>query len=97
MPPFLGHQCWYSFDDKAPLLGAKAVMTDCVHANLFFFFFFRTLKEYIPDSLMCFVLTSYKTAENRTALHQFLSFGEAGFWAITLSCCCLVAQLCPTL
>ena len=40
MPPFLGHQCWYSFDDKAPLLGAKAVMTDCVRANLFFFFFF---------------------------------------------------------
>ena len=48
MPPFLGHQCWYSFDDKAPLLGAKAVMTDCVRANLFFFFFLLNLERMYP-------------------------------------------------
>ena len=98
MAPFLGHQCWYSFDDKTPLLGAKAVMTDCVHANLFFFLLLLwTLKDCIPDSLICFVLTSYKTAENCTALHQFLSFREVVYWAITLSCCCLDAQSCLTL
>ena len=42
-------------------------------------------------------MTSYKTAENRTALHQFLSFQEVVYWAITLSCCCLDAQSCLTL
>ena len=51
MPPFLGCQCWYSFDGKTPSLDAKAILTGCVYDDLF-----ETLKECIP-CLMFFVLT----------------------------------------
>ena len=36
MPLFLGRQCWFSFNGKNPFLGAKAMLTCCVHADLFF-------------------------------------------------------------
>ena len=36
MPPFLGHKCWYSFDNKTPFSGVKAILTFCVCADLFF-------------------------------------------------------------
>ena len=50
MPPFLGHQCWSSFDDKAPFPGAKAILTAvymliyCV----FFCFFFGNFEGICP-------------------------------------------------
>ena len=59
MPPFLGHKCWYSFDSKTPFPGVKAILTCCVCADLFFFFFFGTLKECIADLLD--ILCSDKT------------------------------------
>ena len=40
MPPFLGGQCWCSFD-KTPFPGAKAVLTRYVCADLVFFFFLK--------------------------------------------------------
>ena len=52
MSPFLGHQCWYSFNDTTPFPGAEVKLTRCV--CVFFFFFFKknkTLKECIPDLL----------------------------------------------
>ena len=30
MPPFLEHQCFYSFHDKSFFPGAKAILTRCV-------------------------------------------------------------------
>ena len=33
MPPFLGHQCWSSFNDKTPFPGAKAMLIPCVGAD----------------------------------------------------------------
>ena len=45
MPPFLGGQSWYSFDDKTPIPGAKAILA----VYLLICFFFETLKECIPD------------------------------------------------
>lgn len=48
MSPFLGCQCWYSFDDKTLFPAAKAVLTHCVHADLFFVCL-ETLKECMPD------------------------------------------------
>ena len=38
MPPFLGCQCWYSFNDKTPFPGAKNIQTCWVHADLFIFY-----------------------------------------------------------
>ena len=35
MPPFLGCQCWYSFDHKTPSLHAKAILTGCVYMVIF--------------------------------------------------------------
>ena len=35
MPPFLGSQCWFSFDDKIPFPAAKATWTRRVRADLF--------------------------------------------------------------
>ena len=58
MPPFLGCQCLYSFDDKTPFPGAKATLTHYVLADLFF------LKPWRNVSLTClvfFVLTRHKT------------------------------------
>ena len=57
MPPFLGHQCWSSFDDKAPFPGAKAILT-AVYMLIYcvvFFFFLETLKESVPNlfALLC--------------------------------------------
>ena len=46
MPTFLGHQCYYSFDDKTLYPGAEATLTCCVCADLFLF---ETLKECNPD------------------------------------------------
>ena len=34
MSPFLGWQCWYSFDDKTPFPVAKDILTRCVCAVL---------------------------------------------------------------
>ena len=45
MPPFLGCQCWSSFDDKTPFPGARAILTRCVLADLVF----EILKKCIPD------------------------------------------------
>ena len=36
MPPFLGCQCWYFFDDRTLFPGAKDILAHCVHADLFF-------------------------------------------------------------
>ena len=36
MIPVLGHQCCSSFRYKTPFLGAKAILTHCVNADLFF-------------------------------------------------------------
>ena len=47
MPSFLESQSWYSFRDKIPFLGAKAILPRCVCADLLFF---ETFKECIPDS-----------------------------------------------
>ena len=33
-PPFLGHQCWSSFNGKIPFLSVKATLILCVHADL---------------------------------------------------------------
>ena len=54
-PPFLGHQCWSSFNGKIPFLSVKATLILCVHADLllsfslFHFFSFESLKECISD------------------------------------------------
>ena len=63
MPPFSGGQCWFSFDDKTPFTAAKALPTCHVHADLFFF---KTLKEGIPD------LFDVLCAENHASPEQFL-------------------------
>ena len=39
MPPFLGHQCWYAFNDKTPFPGAKAILSPCVYADLLWLLF----------------------------------------------------------
>ena len=62
MPPFLGCQCWYSFDDENTFPGAKAILL-AVYVLIcfldFFGFVFETLKECIPD--LSDVLCSDKT------------------------------------
>ena len=58
-------QCWSSFD-KTPFPGAKAMLTHCVRAGHFFFFFFETLKKCNPDSFD--VLCSNKTTVLKTLL-----------------------------
>ena len=59
MFPFLGHQCWSSFDAQTPFLGAKAILTHYVHTDLLSFSAFENLNEYIPD--LFDVLCSDKT------------------------------------
>lgn len=56
MPFLLGFQCWSFFDGKTPFPGAKAVLTGCVHAGLFFF---ESLEKYKPHFFN--VLCSDKT------------------------------------
>ena len=36
MPPILGFQFWYFFNDKTPFPDAKAILTSCVRAGLAF-------------------------------------------------------------
>ena len=48
MPFFLGSQCWFSFDDKTPFPGVKAMLTCYVPAGLVSF---ETLKKCIPALL----------------------------------------------
>ena len=51
MSPFLGHQCWYFFNDKTPFLGAKVKLT------LYMCFFFKQKqKPWRNVSLICWVL-----------------------------------------
>ena len=57
MPPVLGHECRYSFDDKTTFPGVKAILTHPVHADLFVCLFVCFWK---PDPLMFFVVTRYK-------------------------------------
>ena len=59
MPLFLGHQCWYFFDQKTPFPGAKAILTHWVCADLFF----ETLKECFSElfDVWFFGLTRYNT------------------------------------
>ena len=45
---FSGCQCWYSFKNKIPFPGAKAI-TDFLCTFWSVLFFFLTLKECIPD------------------------------------------------
>ena len=45
MPPYLGCQCWSSFDEKACFSDAEPTLTHCVRASLVF----ETLKGYLPD------------------------------------------------
>ena len=56
MPLFLGRQCWFSFNDKTPFLGAKAMLTCCVRAGLPLF-----LNTEETTCLIFFVLTRYTT------------------------------------
>ena len=72
MPLYLVHQCWYSFDDKTSFPGAKAILTCCVCAGLFFFFF-EILKKYNHDlfNILCFDKIQ-NCDENSASLEQFL-------------------------
>ena len=81
MPLFLGHQCWASFNDKTPFPGAKATLTCCVLAGLFFFF--ETLKKCSPDLFDVLCSDKIQTcAENPASPEQFPRvIWEVGFWA----------------
>ena len=74
-PPFLGHQCWSSFNDKIPLLGVKATLIHCVHADLllffslfYLFFSFESLKECISDVFDVFFFFSIQKTGLKTML-----------------------------
>ena len=70
MPFLLGFPCWSFFDGKTPFPGAKAVLTGCVHAGLFFF---ESLEKYKPHFFN--VLCSDKIedcAKNPTSLEHIL-------------------------
>ena len=70
MSPFLGHQCWYSFNDKPSFPGAKAVLTCCVCADLFcfLFFFLKPRRNVHLTCLRFFVLTRCNTVLKTTLL-----------------------------
>ena len=109
MPPFIGCQCWYSFNDKTAFLGTKFILTFCVWADFFvFFFFLATLKECIPN--LFDVLCSDKIqncSENHASMKQSLGVTyEAITWAslqrdsktkLFYYYCCWATQLCPAL
>ena len=65
---FLGHRCFYSFDDKAP--------STCQGHNCFLFglfFFFLTLMKYIPDFFNgLFFWKRYNCVDNHASQGQFL-------------------------
>ena len=85
MPPFLGCQCWHSFNDKTAFLGTKFILTCCVWADPISFF--ETLKECIPN--LFDVLCSDKIqncSENHASMEQFLGVTyKAVTWAIVFS------------
>ena len=80
MPFFLGSQCWFSFDDKTPFPGVKAMLTCYVCTGPFFFF--ETLKKCNPDLFNVLCSDEIENwAENPTSPEQFLRvIWEVRFW-----------------
>ena len=102
MPPFLGHRCWYSFNDKDFLPRCQG-HTDSLCT--WWSGFFETLKECIP-CLMFFVLIRYNTAENHASLEQFprviwesvslaivLSLAQIKLFSIPITDCLLIISI----
>ena len=70
MPFLLGFQCWSFFEGKTHFPGAKAVLTGCVHAGLFFL---ESLEKYKPRFFLFFVLTRYETVRKTLPLWSMFS------------------------
>ena len=64
----------YSFNDKTPFPGAKAILTHYVRCR--FGFSFETLKEVIPDffAVLCSVLKTVLFLNSSSELPERLSF-----------------------
>ena len=91
MSPFLGHQCWYFFNDKTPFPG-----TCCVHADRFFLFI--TLKEYVPDwsNALCSEKT-YNCWKPCFFVEVPQSYLKGCLLGHSLLSVCVHTELCPTL
>ena len=80
MPLFLGLQRWFTFDDKTPFPGAKAILYVLyVYVYVlvcFWLFVFKPRRNVALTCLMFFVLTRYTTALKGNSLSvQWLGLG----------------------
>ena len=79
MPLFLGCWCWSLFNDKTPFPGTKAILTHCLQAGLFFFFFLKPWRNVTLICLMFFVFCCCSVAKLCPILWNSTNCSTPGF------------------